>query len=98
MKSKYIFLITSLLAITVIACKVKLNYKMKIGLTRLTKENIYNANIVSDAVFDAQELQVDSLKRRSNKLFLRGVDLYKNKKNPAEAVKTFKQSLLVFPQ
>ncbi len=87
-----------LLSFTLWSCKPKINYKMQLSLTRLTKENIYNKELVGNAIFDAQELQIDSLDKKSNRLFLKGVDLYKNKKDPAAAIEVFKQSLLVFPR
>jgi hypothetical protein len=71
---------------------------MKISLTRLTKENMYDKDLVSDVIFDSHELLIDSLKNKSSKLFLQGVDLYKNKKNPDAAIDLLKQSVLVFPQ
>jgi len=98
MKTGYYTVATLLLLIALGSCKPKLKYDMKINLTRLTNDNIYDEKLVGDAIFDARELKVDSLKNRSSKLFLQGVDLYKNKKKPDSAVAVFKQSLLVFPQ
>ena len=86
------------IALGIVCCKQMKSYKMKINLTRLTSDNIYDKKLVSDVIFDAQELHIDSLKNKSSKLFLQGLDLYKNKKNPDSAVALFKQSLLVFPE
>src|SRR5580692_10019483 len=91
-------LVSLFLVIAMFGCKSKKNFVMKISLIRLTPDNIYDKKLVSDAIFDAQELHIDSLKARSNKLFLQGLDLYKNKKNPDSAIAVFKKSLLVFPQ
>jgi hypothetical protein len=94
----YRVLVPCLLIAAILGCKAKKNYIMKVTLVRLTPDNIYDKKLVSDVIFDAQELHVDSLKIKSMKLFLKGVDLYKNKKNPDSAITVLKQSLLVFPE
>lgn len=98
MKIKSLSIIAAVaLALVYIACQSRINYKMKVNLIRLTKDNIYDKKLVGDAIFDAHELQIDSLKKKSNKLFMAGVNLYKNKKDPAGAIPMLKQSLLEFP-
>src|SRR6185312_2719433 len=98
MKTGYYAVATLLLLAGLQACKPKVKYDMKINLTRLTKDNMYDQNLVADVIFDAHELKVDSLKDKSNKLFLKGVDLFKNKKDPAAGLEVLKQSVLTFPQ
>jgi hypothetical protein len=58
------------LALVYMACQSHINYKMRINLIRLTRDNIYDKKLVGDAIFDAHELQIDSLKKKSNKLFM----------------------------
>ena len=70
---------------------------VKVKLFRLTDSTIYDMDLVSDFVFDAEELNVDSLKDLSRQLFLKGIDEYKNKKSLYAAVKSFKASILIFP-
>lgn len=70
---------------------------LKVKLLKLKKSDIYNADLVYDMLFDAEEMNIDSLKKRSRLLFLKGVDLYKNKKNPQLAIHKFKESILVLP-
>ncbi|MCW3085374.1 MAG: hypothetical protein JWP12_2740 [Bacteroidetes bacterium] len=73
------------------------NYVARVKLQTLTTADIFNRNMVSDVIFDSQELQSDSMKNKSRQLFLKGMDLYKNKKDPAGAVALLKQSILTFP-
>lgn len=73
------------------------NYVARVKLQKLNDTDIYNQEMVYDVIFDAQELKADSVKNQSRQLFLKGVDLYKNKKNPSAAVGLFKQSILMFP-
>ncbi|ABG59105.1 hypothetical protein [Cytophaga hutchinsonii] len=72
-------------------------YVLKVKLNKLTQKDMYEYNLVKDVIFDAQELNVDSIKARSRESFLKGVDEYKNKHNAAAAVPLFKQSILTFP-
>ena len=73
-------------------------YLLKVKLQKLSTDGIYDKYLVSDVIFDATELNTDSLETESRKLFLQGIDQYKNKKNPAAAVKLFISSILVFPE
>ncbi len=73
------------------------NYVARVKLQTLTAADIFNQDVVSDVIFDSQELQNDSLKNKSRQLFLRGMDVYKNKKDPSGAVELLKQSILTFP-
>ncbi len=73
------------------------DYVVKPKLIRLSPDEIFDERIVSDAIFDAEELATDTLKNKSMRLFLKGVDAYKNKKNPSLAISLFKNSILEFP-
>jgi hypothetical protein len=101
MKRGHYFLIFIVLCITVgwllSRNHTKLNYIVKVKLVKLTAENIYDKELIGDFLFDEEEMQVDSLKRKAEKLFLKGIDLYKNKKNAAASIDLFKQSILIFP-
>jgi hypothetical protein len=70
---------------------------LKVKLQKLSENTIYDATLVYDVLFDAEESNPDSLQKKSRQLFLQAIDLYKNKKKPAEAVPLFKSSILVFP-
>ena len=83
--------------VCIIGCKPKINYIVKIKPHKLTPGTMYNADKVSDYLFDAEEMQADSLKVKSEKAFLKGLDLYKNKKNPSDAIDYFEQSALFCP-
>jgi len=73
------------------------NQVARVKLQQLTDQEIYNENRVADVLFDAEELNTDSLKNKSYQLFLSGVDYFKNKKNPETAILLFKKSILVLP-
>jgi hypothetical protein len=77
--------------------QIKKNYLVKVKLVKLTAANIFDKELVSDYLFDSEEMQVDSLKNKSRRIFLQGVDLYKNKKDPEGAIDLFKQSVIIFP-
>ncbi len=75
----------------------QVNYIARVKLHYLVMEDIYNEDKVKDMLFDAEERNLDSLRKQSRRLFLSGVDAFRNKKNPAEAIKDFKYSLLCLP-
>jgi hypothetical protein len=58
---------------------------------------MYDKDVVTDYLFDAEEQPEDSLKTSSKKLFLKGIDLYKNKKQADSSIPYFKQSILTYP-
>ena len=72
-------------------------YILKVKLNKLTINDIYNYNLIQDVLFDSEELNLDSIQGKSREAFLKGVDEYKNKKNPAGAIALFKKSILNFP-
>jgi tetratricopeptide (TPR) repeat protein len=96
MKLKLFFL--SVVLYFVSCSQTKINYVAKVKLHTLSGSDIFNKEKVYDVIFDAEELQVDSLKNQSRHLFLNGIDAYKNKKHLPEAIDYFKRSLLVFPE
>lgn len=73
-------------------------YILKVKLNKLNTETIYDKDLVYDVIFDAEELNVDSLKNESRKLFLEGMDQYKNKNNIKEGIQLIKSSILIFPE
>lgn len=93
--SKFIVLISLLFALSCNQSNKKGIVKVK--LLKLTDKTIYDMDLVSDFVFDAEELNLDSLKNMSRQLFLKGVDEYRNKKKLYAAVNSFKSSILIFP-
>lgn len=97
MKNTFIKYIWLLLCLSHLACSKKKEYKLQVKLLKLNEAELYDAKLVGDVLFDAQELDVDSLKNKSRALFLKGIDLYRNKKQPALALRHFKSSILVFP-
>ncbi len=74
-----------------------INYVLKVKLQALSPETIYDAPLVYDVIFDAEELDIDSLRTVSRQLFLQGVDQLKNHNKPDRAVKLFKNSILTLP-
>ncbi len=86
-----------LICFGIYSCKPKKNYIVKVKLVKLTEDNMFDRDMITDYLFDAEELKVDSLKNKSEHLFLLGIDQYKNKKNPEAAISLFKKSILLFP-
>src|SRR4051812_39733379 len=71
---------------------------LKVKQHTLTADTMYNSNIVTDVVFDREELNTDSIQNIGRELFLKGIDLYKNKKQTGAAIVKLKASILVFPE
>src|SRR6478752_7561524 len=65
--------------------------------TGILEEQMFDKDAVYDYVFDNQEFDYDSLKKKSRKYFLEGVDEFKNKKHYTKAISAFKRSILQFP-
>lgn len=72
-------------------------YVLKVKLNKLTMDEIYDYSLVEDVIFDAEELNIDSVRNKSREAFLKGVDEYKNRKDPAAAIAFFKRSIMIFP-
>src|SRR4051812_23504544 len=95
-KTLSIFIYSSLLLC--LSCSTnKKEYVAKVKVLKLTHDHIYDQDMVSDVIFDSEELDVDSLKIKSHQLFLKGINEFKNNKNPEKAVILFKESILTFP-
>jgi tetratricopeptide (TPR) repeat protein len=92
------FVAISFLLLSAFACEAPKDYVLKAKLLQLTEKNLYDDDLVYNVIFDAEELNIDSLKDKSRGLFLKGIDLYKNKKDPQQAIKYFKSSILIFPE
>jgi len=92
----YFYLAIALLAAG--CSQTETQYVARVKLQKLSEADLYNSEMVYDVIFDAQELKADSLRNQSRQLFLKGIDLYKNRKDAAGAVKLFKQSILMFPE
>lgn len=71
--------------------------KLKIIPVTFTIDDIYKEKLVTDFVFDTYEQNLDSIKKEGRKIFLEGIDAFKNKKDPHEAIKLFKKSILQYP-
>jgi tetratricopeptide (TPR) repeat protein len=93
---QFLIVLISLLMLTSCSQTTK-EYVLKVKLNKLTDEDIYNYSLIKDVIFDAEELNIDSVKGKSREAFLKGVDEYKNKRNPAVAITFFKKSILIFP-
>ena len=78
----------------VYSCHNNTNYVAKVKLRTLANHEMFDKNKVYDVIFDAEELQIDSLRNQSRQLFLKGVDAYKNKKHFAQAIDYFKSITL----
>ncbi len=72
-------------------------YFLKVKPKVFAEVDLFSKDAVYDYLFDSEENDVDSLKDLSRGEFLKGIDLYKNKKNPKDAIKLFKSSILIFP-
>lgn len=97
MKKVLSIFICSLLFLFLACTTNKKEYVAKVKLQKLDHDHIYDKDMVSDVIFDSEELDLDSVKVKSHKLFLEGVDEFKNKRNPEKAVILFKESILTFP-
>jgi len=59
----------------------------------LEEKDLYNFEIVESFMNNAP----DSTQEESKKVFLNAIDLYRNKKNPEQAIAEFRKSLFIFP-
>lgn len=94
--NKILFLTIS---VFILSCKDEIKYVVKPKIKHLNSSEIFDKHKAYDVVFDLEEADADSLKTESRKLFLKGVEAYKNKKNHlAEAIDFFKKSILIYPE
>jgi tetratricopeptide (TPR) repeat protein len=98
MKKNVLYIFCSCVFVILNSCSEPTKeYVLKVKLNKLTYTDIYDYHLVKDVIFDAEELNLDSLKKKSRESFLKGVDEYKNKKNISAAILCFKQSIVNFP-
>ncbi len=97
MKAKPYIVVSFLVLLAIAGCTTKKNYVVKIIPMQLTERNLYDEKAINDYLFDAEEQQLDSLKNKSKRLFLKGVDQLANHKNFKEAITYYKMSLLIYP-
>lgn len=90
-------LFSSLLLLVLFSCGDNTEYRYRAKPIKLKVKDIYRADIVKNAMFDAEEMDVAALKRSSKNEFLKGVDAFKNKKDIGTAIKQFKKAILLFP-
>jgi hypothetical protein len=89
---RYIFLFIA--SVGLFACNLS---EKKAGATtssiHLSADNLYDKDTVLLITQDASGKNAEA-----DKLFLEGIDLYRNKKNPANSIDLFKKSILLKPQ
>ncbi|HEY0041965.1 MAG TPA: hypothetical protein VGB71_14945 [Flavisolibacter sp.] len=83
-------LLFSLAAIVFISCGEQ---KQPIAITYLTQDAVFNKDSLRNFLTAVSEGQADS----SKAVFLKGIDLLKNGKNPGAAIDAFVQSLRIYP-
>lgn len=72
-------------------------FALKVKISQLQSNQIFDRDLVMDMIFDANEFPQDSIQRIAREIFLQGLDEFKNKKNPLKAIPLFKESLTYFP-
>ena len=98
MKNYTTYLIVFCMLVILNSCSAPTKeYVLKVKLNKLTNKDIYDYDLVKDVLFDAEELNLDSIKAKSREAFLKGADEYKNKDNRSGAILWFKKSILCFP-
>jgi hypothetical protein len=85
---RYLFLFIA--SATLFACN---SSSKKAGSIHLTTDNLYDRDTVLLVAHSAAEKN-----SAADKLFLDGIDKYRNKKSPAGGITSFKQSILLKPQ
>lgn len=79
------------------SCADNVEYRYKAKPIKLTVKDIYNTDVIANALFDAEEQDVEALKRAGKTEFLKGVDAIKNRKDLLAAIKHYKKAILLFP-
>jgi tetratricopeptide (TPR) repeat protein len=91
-------IIAGLICLQLVNCSAPAKeYVLKAKLQKLDESTMYDSDMAYDVIFDSEEQNIDSLRNKSRTLFLSGIDLFKNKNNPAAAIPKFKAAILVFP-
>lgn len=70
---------------------------LKVKIRPFNVEKMYDTEEVENYLFDTKEMDVDSLRDLAREEFLRGIDLFANKKQPDNAITLFKSSIRIFP-
>jgi hypothetical protein len=97
MKNLYKLLIPAIFLFTFSCTTTENNYVARVKLQSLKESEMYDGDKVFDVLFDSEELNTDSLKINSRELFLKGVDNFRNKKDPKSSISFFKKSILILP-
>lgn len=88
---RYIFLFIA--GTCLFVCTPSSKKTAAVNALHLSADNLYDKDSVLLVVHSATEKN-----SASDKLFLDGIDKYRNKKNPAAGIESFKQSILLKPQ
>ncbi len=95
---KYLLIVVSIAFLLGSCAEEEKSYELRIKIQKLESATMYDLDMVKDVIFDSEEQNLDSLKNKSRQLFLKGIDLYKNKKQTEKAIEAFKSSILTFPE
>lgn len=86
------------LGLLMFACnKERVEYKYKVQLKPFTEDEIFMSQSIKTYLFDAEELNTDSLKGIAKKEFLTAIDFYKNKKDLEKAKLHLIKSIMTYP-
>jgi hypothetical protein len=88
---RYIFLFIA--SATLFACTSSSKKTTAVNVIQLSADNLYDKDTVLSVVHSAADKN-----STADKLFLEGIDKYRNKKNPAGGIESFKKSILLKPQ
>src|SRR6478752_3388334 len=87
------------LGLVMFACtKERVEYKYKVQLKPFTEDEIFMSQSIKTYLFDAEELNTDSLKGIAKKEFLTAIDFYKNKKDLEKAKQHLIKSIMMYPE
>src|SRR5690606_22027255 len=97
---KFMYRLSCLCLFTLLlsSCKERINYVLKLEHHPLQSDQLYDLAEVKQVLFDARELNLDSLEKQSRKTFLKGAEYLINKNEPSKAIRYLKNSILSYPQ
>jgi tetratricopeptide (TPR) repeat protein len=75
------------------SCSSSTEKEKVVAVQSLSEKDIYNIDVVDAFVPTVH----DTVREASRKVFLTGIDLFRNKKNPDKAVSEFKKAILMCP-
>jgi tetratricopeptide (TPR) repeat protein len=75
------------------SCSSSKEKEKVVAVQSLSEKDIYNIDVVDAFVPTVH----DTVREASRKVFLTGIDLFRNKKNPDKAVSEFKKAILMCP-